>query len=100
MFTLKGKAQLPWHDRPRAAEVSWDDGVWAGDPVFVDRLEWMAESEVEMPVTPTGPFVRADAEDPVWAWLAALSLYAELPLLMAGQTPLLPVASIPDGAVA
>jgi len=107
MFTIQGLVQFPWQQVPWQAEITWravDDradreGPWRGSILAVERLLWMEEEEVEMALTPTGPTVQANSDDPLWSWLAATDLISDW-RLMAGQTPTMPVFALRKGDVA
>lgn len=62
-----GHPSFAARDRRTGRVVGWADGQWSGDRLAVAAAQAACWARVEVPVTPHGPLVTADAGDPVAA---------------------------------
>lgn len=82
--------------------VAWSDGAWAGDAPVVERARALAASDQPLPLSPTGPWVGAQASPPLRAAAAMLAALPSGAVAFAGDVPedLAATAGVPEEAVA
>lgn len=101
MFTIRGErdgetVEVTWYARGERVAGK----PLRGDPEAIEEARQLAKVAAEIPITPTGPTLYADLDDPV----SALVTLRYLPIFRAGHevegdVPDVPVEELPEGAI-